>query len=83
MGRNALRLELQILRSLQDGPKAAVDIKRDLGWDVHTRQKALEMVLQQLRIAGLTEAVGGKWRIIAGKSVCPHCGGRGVIDEVG
>lgn len=80
-GREGLKLEHQIIRILGSGPKSYVDIRRELGWSIWGEHKALENVLQRLRVAGLIEPGGsrkGIWQLQEGLEVCSSCSGKGV-----
>jgi len=86
-GAAGLKIEQQILRALAHGPQTKIDLRKALGWSVWGEHKALEGVLQRMRVAGLvephTKANGGMWRIREGLAVCEHCHGKGLLKAGG
>jgi hypothetical protein len=82
-GAVGLKIEQQILRALADGPRNPIELKKALGWSIWGQNKALETLLQRMRVAGLVEPAGrgksGLWQLRSGMAVCAHCQGRGVL----
>jgi hypothetical protein len=76
-----LRVEHQILRLLADGPKDRTAMLRALGWSLWNKHRALDGLLQRMRMAGVIEPASrkdGTWQIPAGLEVCVACLGKGV-----
>ncbi len=68
-----------ILWELASGPKHNVELKRALCWDVVTDSKALGLLMQKLKVAGLVvHGDDKKWRLAKNLELCSHCRGRGV-----
>lgn len=82
-GNRLFKVELQVLRHLAQGPSNKTEIKRALGWDVTSANKAIDGILASMREAGLIEpAAKGEWQIAAELCLCPTCHGRGVVDKL-
>jgi len=81
-GARYLRSELHILAALEHGPKPKSELQRALGWDPVAPSRAMDALLATMREARLIACVGrGLWALAAGTVVCPHCHGRGLIEE--
>jgi hypothetical protein len=81
-GARYLRSELHILAALEQGPKAKSDLQRSLGWDPVVPSRALDSILATMREARLVHCIGrGLWALAPGTVVCPHCHGRGLVEE--
>jgi hypothetical protein len=80
-GARGLRQSRALLGALQCGEATRADLARALDYDPVNPPRALDDLLQAMRVAGLVEAVGrGKWRLVTGKAVCPTCSGRGIVE---
>jgi hypothetical protein len=81
-GARLFKVELQVLRKLAEGASNKTEIKRALGWDVASSNKAIDGVLATMREAQLIEpAARGEWQIASGLCLCPTCHGRGVVSS--
>ncbi len=79
-GARGLKQHMALLGALQHGEVARSDLARALDYDPVNPPRALDDLLQAMRVAGLVEACGrGRWRLVEGKAVCPQCEGKGVV----
>jgi len=83
-GGTGLRSQHRILETLANGPADKTAMLRALGWSVFGQQKQLDVVLYQMRAAGMVRpargtGMRGKWELEEGLAVCSECAGRGVI----
>jgi len=78
-----LKLEQQVLRSLENGPQHRIELCKALGWSIAAPGRALEGLLQRMRAAGLVEPGPHKgiWQLRTGVEVCHTCHGKGVVES--
>ncbi len=77
-----LRNEQKVLQALSDGHKSNIELRRVLGWSpISGQHRALESLLQRMRVAGMIEPKDRKkgiWGLAEGVTVCDCCQGRGI-----
>jgi hypothetical protein len=79
----SLKLEQQVLKALEDGPKHHIDLRKALGWSITSPGRALDGLLQRMRAARLIEPGShkGHWKLREGVEVCSQCHGKGVVEK--